>query len=138
MSHRIFIVEDHPVVLGGYLAFIRREPDMEVCGVATSGEEALEQILSCNPDVTLVDVSLQGEISGIDLLRQLQEQRPELAVLVISGNDAAVYADAVMKTGARGYLAKGDAAEFIPAIRRVLAGEVYIGPDMKKWQKQDW
>jgi DNA-binding NarL/FixJ family response regulator len=135
VAYRIFIVEDHPVVRGGYLAFIQREKDLEVCGEAASAEEALEQIPERQPDLALVDVSLKGDISGIELLRQLQARQPDLPVLIISGNDEVFYAEAVLKTGARGYLTKGDAAAFIPAIRTVLAGDIYLSEDLRKWLK---
>lgn len=114
---RVFIVEDHPVVRKGYVAFIRREPDLEVCGEAASAQEALELLPTANADVAVLDVSLPGGISGIDLLRELRELYPDLPILVVSGNEEAVYGDLVISLGAWGYVMKGNAQAFIQAVR---------------------
>ena len=114
---RVFIVEDHPVVRKGYVAFIRREPDLEVCGEAASAQEALELLPDANADVAVLDVSLPGGMSGIDLLRELREIYPELPILVVSGNEEAVYGDLVVSLGAWGYVMKGNAQAFIQAVR---------------------
>ena len=114
---RVFIVEDHPVVRKGYVAFIRREPDLEVCGEAASAQEALELLPTANADVAVLDVSLPGGMSGIDLLRELRELYPDLPILIVSGNEEAVYGDLVISLGAWGYVMKGNAQAFIQAVR---------------------
>ena len=118
---RVFIVEDHPVVRKGYVAFIRRERDLEVCGEATSAEEALELLPKANADVAVIDVSLPGGMSGIDLLRELKRLYPDLPILVVSGNEEAVYGDLVVSLGAWGYVMKGNAQAFIQAVRTMVA-----------------
>lgn len=118
---RVFIVEDHPVVRKGYVAFIRREPDLEVCGEAASAAEALELLPTANADVAVLDVSLPGGMSGIDLLRELKQLYPDMPVLVVSGNEEAVYGDTVVGLGAWGYVMKGNAEAFIQAVRAMVA-----------------
>jgi DNA-binding NarL/FixJ family response regulator len=118
---RIFIVEDHPVVRKGYVAFIRREPDLEICGEAGSAEEALKLLPTANADVVVLDVSLPGGVSGIDLLRELKTLYPDLPILVVSGNEEAVYGEMVVGLGAWGYVMKGNAEAFIQAVRAVIA-----------------
>jgi DNA-binding NarL/FixJ family response regulator len=118
---RVFIIEDHPVVRKGYVAFIRREPGLEVCGEVASAEEALEKLPSANADVAVLDVSLPGEMSGIDLLRELKQVFPNLPFLVVSGNEEAVYGEMVVGMGAWGYVMKGNAEVFIQAVRAMVA-----------------
>jgi DNA-binding NarL/FixJ family response regulator len=118
---RVFIVEDHPVVRKGYVAFILREPDLEVCGEAASAKEALELLPTANADVVVLDVSLPGGMNGIDLLRELKQLYPDLPILVVSGNEEAVYGELVVGLGAWGYLMKGNAEAFIQAVRSMVA-----------------
>lgn len=118
---RVFIVEDHPVVRKGYVAFIRRERDLEICGEASSAQEALELLPKANADVAVIDVSLPGGMSGIDLLRELKRLYPDLPILVVSGNEEAVYGDLVVSLGAWGYVMKGNAEAFIQAVRSMVA-----------------
>lgn len=130
MPRRIFIVEDHAIVrqmLGEFLARL----DIEVCGVAESGEEALERLSgSAAPDVVeadlvLIDVSLPG-MTGIDLAGKLQAQRPSLPSLMYSGHREMVYVKRALAAGARGYLVKGNPRELEGAIDQVLDGKTYV------------
>lgn len=118
---RVFIVEDHPVVRKGYVAFIRRERDLEIAGEAGSAQEALQLLPNANADVVVLDVSLPGGMNGIDLLRELKQLYPDLPVLVVSGNEEAVYGELVVGLGAWGYLMKGNAEAFIQAVRAMVA-----------------
>lgn len=118
---RIFIVEDHPVVRKGYVAFISREPNLEVCGAVGSAQEALAALPTAKADVVVIDVSLPGGVNGIDLLRELKGLYPDLPVLVVSGNEEAVYGELVVGLGAWGYLMKGNAEAFIQAVRAMVA-----------------
>jgi DNA-binding NarL/FixJ family response regulator len=114
---RVFIIEDHPVVRKGYVAFISREPDLEVCGEASTAQEALAMLPASHPDAVVLDVSLPGGMNGIDLLRELKRLYPDLPILVVSGNEEAVYGELVVGLGAWGYLMKGNAEAFIQAVR---------------------
>jgi DNA-binding NarL/FixJ family response regulator len=118
---RIFIVEDHPVVRKGYVAFLRREPDLDICGEAASAQEALELLPNAKADVAVLDVSLPGGMSGIELLRELKQKYPDLPILVVSGNEEAVYGGLVVSLGAWGYVMKGNAEAFIQAVRAMVA-----------------
>lgn len=122
---RIFIVEDHRMMREAYQLLLEMEPDLEVCGSAATGEEALSALKSTATDLVLVDVSLPG-ISGIELVKALQKSHPDLPTLVISGHDETVYADQALRAGARGYLdKKGLSHIMLDAIRQVLDGETY-------------
>jgi DNA-binding NarL/FixJ family response regulator len=122
---RIFIVEDHQMMREAYQLLFEMEPDLEVCGSAATGEEALLALQTTETDLVLVDVSLPG-ISGIELVKLLQASYPHLPTLVISGHDEMVYADQALRAGASGYLdKKGVSHIMLDAIRQVLGGDTY-------------
>jgi DNA-binding NarL/FixJ family response regulator len=118
---KVFIVEDHPVVRKGYIAFLSREPDLQICGEAASGPDALKKIRETSPDLVVLDVSLQGEMNGVDLLKRLHAEFPKLPVLVVSGHDEAIYGDMMKQNGAWGYVMKGNVGLFLESVREVLS-----------------
>jgi DNA-binding NarL/FixJ family response regulator len=131
---KIFIVDDHPVIRQNYILLIRRESNLEICGEASSGLEALAQIHQLNPDIVVLDVSLTGEMDGVELLKQLLAWRSDLAVLMVSGHDESIYAERVLQLGARGYVAKGDALLFLQALRQVANGGIYKSAQLSNQQ----
>jgi DNA-binding NarL/FixJ family response regulator len=134
---KIFIVEDHAVIRRGYISLIKRKPDLEICGEATSGEDALNAIPACAPDLVLIDVSLPG-MSGVDLVRRLKVAQPGLATLVISGHEESLFVEGVLAAGARGYIMKEQAPEsLVKAIYQVLKGEQYLSERMHKKLNSD-
>ncbi len=126
--YKILIVDDHPAVRRGYTLLIQRETGMTICGEAASGQEALLQLRKLHPQLVLLDISLSGTIDGVELLRQICAEKPEVAVLVVSGHEELVYAERMVSLGARGYVMKGDAEAFWQALRQVAAGEIYLSP----------
>ncbi len=123
---RVVIVDDHPIVRHGLKVLINSEADLEVCGEASSIQEARSVISELNPELALVDLSLKDE-SGLDLIKDLRVRHPNLRILVVSIHNEAVYAERVLRTGALGYVAKQEATyELLQAIRKVLEGEVYV------------
>jgi DNA-binding NarL/FixJ family response regulator len=129
-SLRLLIVDDHPIVRHGLAQLIAAEPDMEVCGQATSAAEALEVVAAAAPDVAVVDISLENE-SGLRLIQQIRERYPEVKTLVSSIHDEATYAPRALKAGAMGYIEKRESiTRIIEAVRHVLEGKVYLSPKM--------
>lgn len=130
MKARILLVDDHPVMRRGLSEIINDDPDMEICGEAATDVEALELSAELRPDVALVDVSL-GDSSGIELVRQLKEQHPQLKTLVLSMHDEELFAERAVRAGALGYVNKNQPTEtLIQALRQVLDGKVYLTPRM--------
>src|SRR3981189_1480751 len=125
-KRRVFVVDDHPVVRDGLRGVIEQQPDLMVCGEAAEAGEALANIPSASPDLVLVDLSL-AHSSGLDLLKDLVIQHPAIAIIVLSRHDEAIYADRVLRAGARGYLMKAESSQcLLGAIRRVLEGKVFV------------
>lgn len=127
---RIMIVDDHPMMRSGIAAQIANEPDMEVCGEADDVEPALRMVSETSPDLIIVDLSLKSG-HGIDLVKRLHERNSNAKMLVNSMYDDTVYAERALQAGAMGYLNKQSAGEsLITAIRTVLAGKIYLSPEM--------
>src|SRR5262249_28270791 len=120
------LVDDHPLVRESLTNLIDQQPDLRVCGEAGSASTALAGIGAARPDVAIVDVSLDGR-SGLELIRDLRRQHPELAILVLSMHDEKVFAERALRAGARGYIMKREATKkVILAIRRVQQGGVWV------------
>ena len=124
--HHVFIVDDHPLVREGLANLINQQTDMEVTGEAEDSGGAISGIGTNLPDVVLVDISLKNE-SGLELVKTLKNQFPELAVIVLSMHDEALYAERALHAGARGYVMKRETTKnVLTAIRRVLQGDIYV------------
>lgn len=125
-THRILLVDDHPVVLNGWQMMLNAHPEFAVCAVATSEKEALEQVQRERPDLVITDLNMPGR-GGIELIKDLVALHPGLKILVSSMHDEMLYASRVLHAGARGYLSKNSSGQaMLEAIRRVLNGGVYI------------
>jgi DNA-binding NarL/FixJ family response regulator len=128
---RIMIVDDHPVVREGMAMLINNEPDMHACCEADQIEQALKANRSCPHDIAIVDMTLDG-FSGLEVMRKLQLEFPDLPVLMLSMHAESVYAEPALKAGARGYLMKQTATvELLRAIRLILCGELYVSDKMR-------
>jgi DNA-binding NarL/FixJ family response regulator len=126
----VLIVDDHPIVRQGLAQLINQEHDLVVCAQAEDAHEAMRAVRESQPDMVIVDISLKGA-SGVELIKDLQVQRPDLPILTLSMHDEAVYGERALRAGARGYIMKQEATEkVVTAIRRVLAGEVYVSDGM--------
>jgi DNA-binding NarL/FixJ family response regulator len=129
---RVFIIDDHPLVREGLADLINRQDDLIVCGEAEDSAQANARIVKAQPDVALIDISLKNE-SGLELVKHMRNQFPQVAVIVLSMHDEALYAERALRAGARGYVMKREASKSVlAAIRRVLDGEVYVGERIVK------
>ncbi len=123
---RVLLVDDHSVVRQGLAMLIDDEPDLIVCGGAQSIRETLPLVHQLKPDVVLIDITLPDG-NGLDLIKQLHQEYPNLALLALSMHDEAVYAERALRAGAKGYIMKKEVTEKVmSAIRRALAGEMYV------------
>ena len=127
---RILLIDDHPITRYGLTQLINHQPDLVVCGEAGSALQALGVVQSLQPDLVLVDLTLPGK-SGLEFIKDMQALHPALAVLAVSMHDESVYAERVLRAGARGYIMKNEGGErLLEAIRQVLLGQVYISKSM--------
>ena len=125
-KERIIIVDDHPLFRERLSELINHELDMEVCGEAEDARQAIEIIRNTSPDLAIVDITLKGS-GGLELIKSIRELPTAIPVLVLSMHEESLYAERALRAGAAGYITKHESAEnVLLAIRRVLAGEVYL------------
>ncbi|MDA0812035.1 MAG: response regulator transcription factor [Verrucomicrobia bacterium] len=126
----IFIVDDHPIMRQGLAVLINHEKDLNVCGEAEDAAHALDGILATKPDLALIDISLPGK-NGLELIKDLRAMDVYVSILVHSMHDESLYVERVLRAGAQGYITKDEGgSKLMEAIRKVLAGEIYVSPEM--------
>ena len=127
---RILLVDDHAVVRFGIAQLINRQADMTVCGEEEDASKAMGAIESLKPAMVIADISLKDS-SGLELVRNIKAQHPQLPVLIVSAHDESIYAEIAFRAGALGYLMKEEALEkVIMAVRRVLSGAIYVSDSL--------
>ena len=125
-KNRVFIVDDHPLVRQGLTNLINEQNDLVVCGEAENSAEAMAGFATAQPDVALIDISLNNQ-SGLELVKTLGDQFSRVALIVLSMHEEALYAERALRAGARGYVMKRETTKSVLAsIRRVLEGGVYF------------
>ena len=127
---RVLIVDDHPLFREGMRQMINRHPALKVSGEAASPEAAMKAVAESEPDLVLVDISLEGG-DGIDLIKSLKAKYEELPILVISMHNESLYAERALRAGALGYVMKNEAARTVKAaIIKVLGGDIFLSEKM--------
>lgn len=130
LRKRLLVVDDHPFMRAGLAQLIDRQPDLVVCGEAGNPAEGLQRMQASPPDLVLTDITMPGR-SGAEFIKDLHALRPDLPVLVISMHDESIYAERMLRAGARGYIMKEAGGEaLLAAVRQVLRGEVYVSAKM--------
>jgi DNA-binding NarL/FixJ family response regulator len=129
---RVLVADDHPVFRRGMRAILGAEPEIELVGEATDGEEAVALALEVRPDVILMDLNMPG-VTGIEATRRVLEASPDIGILMLTmfEDDKSIFA--AMRAGARGYVLKGaDGAETLRAIHAVANGEAIFSPEITR------
>jgi len=127
---RVLIVDDHPMMRQGLAQLINSEPDLTVCCEADTARQAFDSVTQGKPDLALIDISLPDR-NGIELIKDLHALHPGIPLLVVSMHDESLYAERVLRAGARGYILKQEGGrKLMQAIRQVLAGQIYVSEKM--------
>lgn len=128
---RVLIADDHPVFRFGLRALLASEPDIEVVGEATTGDEVIELAAAVQPDVILMDLNMPGP-NGIEATQRILQKHPPIGILVVTMfDDDSVFA--AMRAGARGYILKGaEGEETLRAIHAVARGEAIFSPTIAR------
>jgi len=111
-SLRILIADDHDMMLAGVRGVIERHPGWEVCGVATTGREAVEQTLALEPDIVVMDMTMP-ELNGLDAAIQIQRHLPQTEILILSAHETDELIRDVFAAGIKSFIFKSQAPEFL-------------------------
>src|SRR3989344_8589384 len=104
-KYKIFIVDDHPVVREGLTRLINLQPDLRVCGEASTKHQALKSIPVLKPDIVILDLTLAGS-NGMDLIKDMKLRSLKSLILVLSMHDESLYAERALRAGAKGNIMK--------------------------------
>lgn len=129
MSIKIFIIDDHKILVDSFIDHFKDLKDIEVIGYALNGCEAIDALNpnDCNPDIVLQDIDLE-DMTGIECASALLKNNPNLKIIGVSSYTEAVIVKKLLKAGAKGYISKAtDIENLETAIRQVQSGENYIG-----------
>jgi DNA-binding NarL/FixJ family response regulator len=128
---RILVIDDHPIVRDGLEHLLAREEDLVICGFAEDAESGMKTIDEVQPDLAIVDISLKAGKSGLELTKLIHAQYPALPVLILSMHDESLYAERVIRSGARGYVMKHEmTSTIVNAIRQVMSGKIFLSEKM--------
>ena len=127
---RIIIADDHPVFLAGLKTVVDTEPDIEIVGQASVGDEALRMLEELRPDIAVLDIGMP-KIDGVGLLTEVQQRRLPVQVIFMTMYRERKLYDKGMELGLRGYVLKDSASsDLIEAIRTVASGEKFVSPGL--------
>jgi len=123
LSVRVLIADDHEVVRTGIKSILSTDPEIDVVGEATTGEQAVAMAVELNPDVVLLDIRMPGN-DGLNALGRIKLDRPQMPIVVLSTYDNPTYVARAVALGANGYLMKtATQTEVVDAVKRVSSGE---------------
>ena len=129
---RVLIADDHGIVRSGLRLLLEREPDIEVVAEASDGVEARDLAIRERPDLAILDVRMP-KLTGLQATREIREQVPDAAVLILSMHDDERYLFEALKAGASGYVLKRQAdVDLLDAVRAVQRGEPFLTPDAQR------
>ena len=128
----VLLVDDHSLVRRGFRRMLEDESDMEVVGEAGNGEESIKLAKQLHPQVVVMDCALPG-MNGLEATRQIMEESPDTAVLMLSMHSESTWVRQAIEAGAKGYVLKNAMdLELGAAIREVAAGETVFDPQVEQ------
>ena len=128
--YRVLIADHHPIILEGVKCVLQNNPALQVTGRVGSGTQLFSKLEKDAPDVLIVELDLP-QINGINAIRRIKQEYPEVKTLIFSSHPEEMYALSAIKAGASGYLTKDSAPEqLVIAIKKVCSGRKYISPEV--------
>lgn len=134
----MLLADDHQLMRSGIRLMLEREGDLTVVGEASDGREAVALAKSLKPDVVIMDIGM-ANLNGIEAARQMTQERPELAVMMLSMHSDESYVLRALRAGARGYLLKDSAEpDLIKAVHVVAGGKSFFSPAVSRLLLDDY
>ena len=127
---KIFLTDDHAILLSGLIKILSVEDDFEVVGSAGTVKDTLDRLTQKNADILITDYNLPDD-DGLSLVRQVKRKYPEIKIIVLSMHDEAHLIKEILKEGVDGYILKKDShEELVSAVRAVKNDKVYLSSDV--------
>jgi len=127
---RLLIVDDHPIIEEGLLFFLEKYPEIEVVATARDGLEGLEKLRSLRPDMVLLDL-VMPKLDGVEALHLYLREKPDVGIVVFTGQKKDVYIYQALEAGAQGYVLKGSPVlQVVEALRAVQSGRYWVSPEL--------
>jgi DNA-binding NarL/FixJ family response regulator len=139
---KLVIADDHVLIREGIKKLLELEESLEILGLASDGNEAIELVKTLKPDVILLDINMP-HLSGIEALKIIKSDFPSTKVIMLTIHEDAEYLIETVNIGAEGYVLKdADVSSLVKAILKVNGGDIYIHPTLsgiliKEYKKKD-
>src|SRR5450631_1465024 len=135
---RILLADDHTVMRAGLRLLLERHENFEVVGEAADGREAVEIAAQQKPAVVVMDVAMP-HLNGVEAARQILSRNPDIVIVMLSMHSDESYVLRSLKAGARAYLLKDSAeADLIAAIQAIIGGKSFFSPGVRRLLKEDY
>jgi two-component system, NarL family, response regulator LiaR len=129
----IVLVDDHRVVSRSLKAYLESFADLEVTGIAASGEELMDRLDEWKPQIVLQDLLMPGGMDGVETIRQVTERAPAVKVIALTASTDEARMMGALRAGAAGYVRKDAEPEvLLAAVRAVARGKTYIDPSVSR------
>ncbi|MGZ3749757.1 MAG: response regulator [Bacteroidia bacterium] len=137
MKTKVFITDDHPLVVEGLKNILENEANIEVVGLSNTGRETVLLVQKTKPDILFLDINLP-DISGIEVCRQLQQSQPKVKCIALSTFNDNSYVSRMLSAGAKGYLLKNsEKKDIINCINKVMQSETFVNVHFSNTGKND-
>ncbi|MBC5764480.1 response regulator [Ramlibacter albus] len=128
---QVLVADDHAIIRDAFRKILADSPDFELAGEASNGHEALARVRERAWDLVVLDMSMPGGRSGLELVKLMRAEQPRLRILVFSMHPEEQYAVRAIRAGASGYLSKeSDGDLLLPAMRKVASGGAYVSANV--------
>ncbi|MCA9927085.1 MAG: response regulator transcription factor [Anaerolineales bacterium] len=127
---KTIICDDHDIMREGLVLLLEDEPLLKIVGLASNGQEAIDQVNALKPDIVLMDITMEG-MNGLEATRHITESTPETNVIILTMHDDKAFFLEALHAGASGYFLKGaDTEDLVRAIQTVHEGGTYLTPHL--------
>ena len=138
MAYRIVLVDDHPIFCQGLNHLLTKEKDLLVVGEANDGLKAIELVQQKEPDIVIMDINMPN-LNGIEATRQILTKNPDIKIVALSVHSGKQFVRDMLKAGATGYILKESIPEeMIEGVRTVLDGDVYLSKTISNVLVKDY
>ena len=122
---RVLIADNHPIVRRGIRAWLTEHPDMEVCGEAENGKEAVQKANALKPDLIILDLTIPM-LSGFEAAREIRKTLPDVPILILSMHESELLIEQAKKIGVQGYVIKREVAKtLLLAVDALLRNQTF-------------